>query len=251
MLGEIFVEKINDIEFVVKEEKNLGVLNIFCDGKLLDTKNIDVKWIVYLSYSEKNSILLGSGYGNGEVFSVGISNNKFTDKVSVFSERDNARRKDSMSHSIVLDVNENYAYSANLGLDKIYIYKVSKDGLQQIGSYDLPEGTGPRHIAFGKNNMMYVVSENSNEMFVFKQDVFSGELELVEHKSILPDDFSGVSYGGTLIVQQDNRFLLTNNRGANTIAVFKIYDDGKINKVADLDYKLFDFYKAKENVYGL
>ena len=251
MLNEIFVEKVDNIEFVVKEEKNFGKLNIFINNKLIETYETSVNRIVYLDYSEKNNLLIGSGYENGEVFSAYVENKKKLDSIAILKERDNTDRK-SRSHSIIFDRNEKYAYSANIGLDKIYIYEVSEKKLKQISSYSLPENTGPRHMCFNRElDILYVVTENSNEIYAFKQDIFSGELLFLEVKSILNDDFIGESYAQTLTIQKDNRFLLANTRGANTVAVFKILQDGLLDRIIDLDCELFEFYKAKENVYGL
>ena len=251
MIGEIFVKKIDEFEIVAKEEKGIGKINIFVDKKLVDSKFIDCERIVYIDYSIKNNLIIGSGYEWGEVFSIPIKNNRFAQDISIIKESD-ASGKKSRSHSIVFDRNEKYAYSANIGLDTIYIYEVCDDELNAIGCYKLPDESGPRHIAFNKQlDIMYVISENSNEMFVFNQDISTGNLTLIEKQSVLPDNFSEVSYAQTLIVQEDNKCLLANNRGANTVAVFEILSDGRINKVADLDCKLFDFYKAEENVYGL
>lgn len=251
MLDEIFLKKVNDIEVVAKEEKYSGTLHIFSKSKLLEKKYINVNWIVYLEYCKKNNLLIGSGYGDGEIFSISLCNNKFSNNINIYKEIDNTDKK-SRSHSIVLDRGENYAYSANIGLDKIFIYKVEKDKLDQIGKFSLPDGTGPRHITFNKKlDIMYVISENSNEIFVFNHNPITGEIILLEQKSTLPIDFCGISYGQTLIIQNDNKFLLANNRGADTVAIFEILSDGKVNKVADLDCKLFDFYRAEENIYGL
>lgn len=251
MIGEIFVKKTEELEIVAKEEEDIGRINIFLDKKLIDFKLIDCKRIVYLDYSRKNDLLIGSGYDAGEVFSISINNNRLADDISIIKEIDDSDKK-SRSHSIVFDKNEKYAYSANIGLDKIYIYQVCGNKLIAIGSYQLPDGSGPRHITFNKKlDVMYVISENSNEIFALSQNPATGKLTLLEKKSILPKGFEGISYGQTLIVQDNNEFLLANNRGAKTVAVFKILHDGRIEKIVDLDCELFSFYKTEENIYGL
>ena len=53
MLNDIFVKKVNDIEFVAKEEKDFGKLNVFINKRITKAEDIGVKRIVYLDYSEK------------------------------------------------------------------------------------------------------------------------------------------------------------------------------------------------------
>lgn len=251
MIGDIFVEKFEKLNFITKEEKKSGILYIYDEkNKIQDMKDIGVDRIVYLSYSPKNKILLGAGYGNGEVFSIDIVENSFGDDVKILKER--SYNKNSMTHSIVLDRFENYAYSANLGLDEVWIYKIGNKGLKNTGKYVLQEGIGPRHMTFNnKCGIMYIVCENSNEVIAFKQDPNTGDIEMTDRESSLPEGFMGKSFGGTLTISNDNDYLLATNRGADTVAVFNIREAGKIVKIADLDLGLFNFHLQKENVYGI
>ena len=245
MLGEIFVARYKEFEFVIKEDENSATLYSFKNGKRIDSKKLDVNWIVYLTYSEKYNLLLGASYGEGKVFSVKVENGYFVGDVLVFDEG-------GRSHSIILDRNEKFAYSANLGNDKIVGYKVESYGLKPCTVCNLPENTGPRHMMFNRgNNILYCVSEFSNRVFVLEQDDFTGELKLIQSETILPDGFVGESYGGTLTIQEGNKYLYLTNRGANTIALFEIIEKGFIKKIADIDMKLMNFYKGEENIYGV
>jgi len=250
MLNDVFVCRYDGYEFVIKEEENDGILYSFKAGKEYDRIKLNVNWIVYLTYCKKYDLLLGASYGEGKVFSVKIKDGKFYKGAIVCDEIDNGR--ESRSHSIILDRNEEFAYSANLGLDKIFCYKVQENGLKLVDVCSLPKDSGPRHMMFNKEkNILYCISEISNDVFVLEQNISTGALKIIESHSILPESFSGESYGGTLTIQKDNKYLYLTNRGANTIALFEILKSGKLNKVADIGMELMNFYRVEENVYGI
>lgn len=245
MLGEISVARHNGFEFVIKEEEYSAILYSFKDGMQIDCKPLSVNWIVYLTYCEKYNLLLGASYGEGKVFSIKVNDGHFSDEICVFDEG-------GRSHSIVLDRKEKFAYSANIGADKIVGYEVSEHGIIPKIECSLPNNTGPRHMIFNKEkDMLYCISEYSNEIIVLQQDSVNGELTVLQTITSLPEGYCSESYGGTLIIQKDNRYLYVTNRGADTIALCEISETGLIKKIADLDMKLMDFYKAKENIYRI
>jgi len=245
MLGEISVVRHDGFEFVVKEEEQAALLYSFKDGLQIDCKALPVNWIVYLSYCKKYDLLLGASYGEGKVFAIKVKNGCFTENICVLDEG-------GRSHAIILDKDEKFAYSANLGKDKIVCYEVDDSGLSVKSSCVLAQKTGPRHMIFNKMcNVMYCVSEFSNEVFVLQQEKSTGVLSILQVISVLPEGYLGESYGGTLIIQEDNRYLYVTNRGANTIALCEISENGLLKKIADLDMRLMDFYKSEKNVYGV
>ncbi|MEZ6077824.1 MAG: beta-propeller fold lactonase family protein [Pirellulaceae bacterium] len=49
--------------------------------------------------------------------------------------------------------------------------------------------------------------------------------------STLPDDFSGKSFTADVKITPDGKFLYGTNRGHDSIAVFRIADDGQLQRV--------------------
>ena len=137
-------------------------------------------------------------------------------------------------HCVILDNKNNYMYVCFLGLDRVKIYDLNNN-FEYVDELIFPEGSGPRHGLFSKDNTyFYVLSELSNEVFVFKKDNEKYKLEQII--STLPKDFHGESSSAAIRLSSDERFLYTSNRGHNSIAAFKI-DKGRL--------EIIDYYNVK------
>ena len=87
----------------------------------------------------------------------------------------------------------------------------------------VPAGAGPRHIALGKKRV-FVLNEIASTVSVFEKG------KLVETVNALPEGFSGDSSSAEIVL--GGGFLYASNRGADTIAVFRVGD--RLKKVADV-----------------
>ena len=204
-----------------------------------DTIDVDVKQICHISYSNKHGVLLGAAYSSGDVFTIGLNGDKFT---SVLSQLNNNSCDDSRAahaHWIVPDISENFAACADLGHDRIYVYKFIDGKLCRNDEFpylELKKGDGPRSIAFSRtNDLLYVVTEFSSMLLTLSYDPLTGELRELDRRSILPDGFSGAATGSGLIVTYNNKFIYTSCMGADSIALFELDESGRIlRKKADL-----------------
>ncbi len=96
----------------------------------------------------------------------------------------------------------------------------------------LPAGSGPRHLIFGKGgNRVYVINELKNTVTLFDYAQQSGVLTERQTISTLPENFDGISYTADLKMTPDGRFLYGTNRGHDSIAIFKLADDGQLSLV--------------------
>lgn len=107
--------------------------------------------------------------------------------------------------------------------DRIRIFD-TLDGYAPVGEIRFPEGTGPRHGVFNRDHSrFYVVSEWSNQLFVFavKGRVF----ELTESLSLLPEGFEesgGKAASAAVRLTADERFLYVSVRDADLLAVLAV-----------------------------
>lgn len=130
----------------------------------------------------------------------------------------------SHPHCIVLDNKEEYAISADLGSDELYMYRfMSSNGMlekQYILKSSQP-GDGPRHIIFDKNQKyVYVINELSSSISVFEYDPTVRAIQTI---STLPDNFTSVNYAAELRIHPTlHKFLYASNRGHDSIVVFMI-----------------------------
>ncbi|HTX33364.1 MAG TPA: lactonase family protein [Bryobacteraceae bacterium] len=130
------------------------------------------------------------------------------------------------AHSVVPSPDGRFLLSADLGLDEVTVYKIGSDGSLTPNNPPFAKvapGSGPRHIAFGHGaKFVYVVSEMIPGITVFRYNASRGSLESIQSISSLPQGPIGNSSGAEIAVSADGKFVYSSNRGANSIAAFKI-----------------------------
>jgi 6-phosphogluconolactonase len=147
------------------------------------------------------------------------------------------RQTHAYAHSIVIDPSNRFALVADLGTDRLYVYRFNvKDG--SLTPNDPPfvkvtPGSGARHVVFHPNGRwVYLVTEMGNTVIFFHWDGKRGALTEVQSISTLPPDFHGVSVSAEIRVHPNGRFLYTSNRGNDSIAVFSINgEDGRLTPI--------------------
>jgi len=147
------------------------------------------------------------------------------------------QQKGPHAHCVILDRSERYALVADLGIDKVMLYRYDKTkGKLAPGkqaSALLNAGAGPRHLTFHPNGKYaYVINELDSTLTVFQYQENTGTLSLVETVSTLPSNFSGTSYCADVHVSRDGNFLYGSNRGHDSIVVFAIArDTGRLTQL--------------------
>ena len=68
---------------------------------------------------------------------------------------------------------------------------------------------------------------------MFDYDAAAGTLTERQTISTLPADFKGTSYCADVKITPDGKYLYGTNRGHDSIACYKIGDDGRLTKVAE------------------
>lgn len=124
------------------------------------------------------------------------------------------------------------------GIDKILIYHLDAATAKLTPNEarppfaKLPPGSGPRHLTFHPNGKrVYVINELKNTVTFFDYVADSGTLTERQTISTLPADFTGKSYCADLKITPDGRFLYGTNRGHDSIAAYRIGDDGKLTLI--------------------
>ncbi|MEZ6063411.1 MAG: lactonase family protein [Planctomycetaceae bacterium] len=150
----------------------------------------------------------------------------------------NARRQEAPhAHSINLSSDNRFAYVADLGIDRIMIYRFdAKSGVLEANSPAFAEvaaGGGPRHFAIHPSGeFAYTNNEITSSATAFTRDTESGGLTPVQTLSTLPDQHEGGNSTAECLVDPSGRFLYVSNRGNDSIAVFAIdQQSGKLSTV--------------------
>ena len=137
------------------------------------------------------------------------------------------RQHEPHAHDVVLTPDNRFAIVADLGLDKLLVYRyASAQG--KLTANDPPSGSvkpgsGPRHIALHPNGRWaYVISEMGNSITAFDWDGDKGSFHELQSISTLPKDFKGENSTAELVVDRKGRYLYGSNRGHDSIAVYAI-----------------------------
>ena len=140
-------------------------------------------------------------------------------------------------HSINLDAAGRFAYSPDLGADKIYIYRVDS-AAGKLSPAQTPwvvaaPGVGPRHFAIGLDGQhAYVINELASTITAYDIDAATGALSEIETVPTIPDDFSEINHTADLHILPSGEFIYGSNRGHDSIAIFAIdADTGRLTPV--------------------
>jgi 6-phosphogluconolactonase len=139
------------------------------------------------------------------------------------------RQKEPHAHSVNLDPDNRLAYVADLGIDKILIYRFNA-GNGSLVTNDPPfvsvqAGAGPRHFAIHpQGRFAYVINELQCTVTAFSRDPMKGGLTPLQTISTLPPGQTVLpAYSGADVqVHPSGRFLYGSTRGHDSIVVFAI-----------------------------
>ena len=197
----------------------------------------------HLFIDRKGKTLLVANYTGGSISALPIrSDGTLGRAVDVKQHAGSSikeQQKSAHAHCIILDQSERYALAADLGIDKVMIYRFDPvTGKLTQGKQpwaELQAGAGPRHLTFHPSGKyVYAINELDSTMTTLKYNPVNGTLDVIETVSTLPGDFSGTSYCADVHVSPSGKFLYGSNRGHNSIVVFEI--DPRTGKLKQLEH---------------
>lgn len=140
----------------------------------------------------------------------------------------NAERQEAAhAHCIVPDSSNRFALSADLGADRVFLYRLDLESksLKRVESGDavMRAGAGPRHIAFHPTlPLVFVANELDSTVATLRFDAERGALSSLDVRSTLPAGWKSENYPADIHVASTGRTLYVSNRGHNSIAVFSV-----------------------------
>ena len=190
----------------------------------------------YISFDKTGKFTLVANYTGGSVAVFRVQKDAQHDgqlgESSAFiqnagSSVDKQRQAGPHAHWIETAPDNRFAIAADLGLDKLLVYRFDA----QTGALTpnnpsyaaLDPGSGPRHLAFHPNgNFAYALNELQSTITAFTYSQTSGKLQKLITVSNLPKTFSGINTAGEIKVHPNGKFLFASNRGHDSIAIFSI-----------------------------
>jgi 6-phosphogluconolactonase len=199
--------------------------------KLINNQPSGGKGPCYVSVDPSGRVALVANYGSGALASLAIdqASGALSPPVSVIQHSGSSANKERQSgphaHSLNADPSGKFAISCDLGTDRVDVYKLDA-APAKLTENDPPfatvaPGSGPRHLAFSKDQkFVYVANEVNNTVTVFAWDGSRGSLSEVQTIGTLPADYSGTDTVSEVQVSPSGRFVYAANRGSNTMAIF-------------------------------
>ena len=196
----------------------------------------------YLDIDSTGKTVVLANYSTGSVAALPVQADGSLGKATSFVQHEGSsvnpkRQKGPYAHSIEISPNNRFALAADLGIDKVLIYrldaaasKLSVNDAQP--SVSVEPGSGPRHLTFHPNGKsVYLINELKNTVTFFAYEPESGKLTTQQTISTLPADFDGVTHTADVKITPNGKFLYGTNRGHDSIACYRIGEDGKLTLI--------------------
>jgi 6-phosphogluconolactonase len=198
-----------------------------------------------VDHAGKNLLVANYAGGSVSVFPIGPDGR--LRPASAFEQHHgsgpNAQRQEKAhAHGIALSPDNRFALVADLGLDRVFVYRFDAER-GTITPNDPPwlstaPGAGPRHVAFHPNGkFVYAINELNSTIALMAYDAEHGRLQLQQTVSTLPADAKLPPSGNTcaeLEIHPSGRFLYGSNRGHDSLAIFAIdRQTGRLTPLGD------------------
>lgn len=210
------------------------------DGlRKLNTVQFDGRGPCHISTDTEGKWLFVSAYGGGTLAVLPIeANGQIGAATDVFRNQGsgpNKGRQEAPHMHFAAPVGV-YVYACDLGTDEVLTFRLEngKLALQTPRAGKTDPGAGPRHFAVHPNGKtLYANNEMTLGVTVFDRSPDSGQLQLVQTLSTLPDGESKERKSTAAIrLHPKLPVLYISNRGHDSIAIFDIQPNGKLKRSA-------------------
>jgi 6-phosphogluconolactonase len=197
----------------------------------------------HLSLDQTGRFLLVANYigGNVAVFPI-EKNGRLGDPTALVQEAGSSVNRDRQTgphaHFIHTTPDNRFALNADLGQDKIFVYRFNPSSgtltASEPRSLSVKPGAGPRHVAFDPaGRFLYVLNELSSTVTLFAAEGASEPWRRIESWTTLPKTFSGPNTAAEIVLDGSGRNLYVSNRGHDSLCQFNVHPEtGRLNRVA-------------------
>ncbi len=145
-----------------------------------------------------------------------------------------SRQAGAHAHSSILSPDNRFLIVADLGSDLLLIHEFDPTNgkLKFHQRIAARPGAGPRHMLFHPNGQkFYVTNELDNSVTVYAYDSLNGNLSPMDTLQTLPPDMPE-NIVADLHLSSDAHWLYVSNRGHNSLALFRVDEDGGLSRKA-------------------
>jgi 6-phosphogluconolactonase len=192
-------------------------------GALTYLNSVPSRSTAHISLDQTGKILFAANYGSGSVSSFAIKDDGSIGAMTSMDQHTGSsvnpvRQTRPHPHSVVVSPDNRYVFAPDLGLDKIFIYKI--DTAKQTITPNSPAyvkvkpGLGPRHFTFGTSGKFaYAVCEMGADMVTFSYDAAKGIIAPIQTSSILPPNPTPEDQGSEIWMAPSGKYVYTSNQG--------------------------------------
>ena len=227
-------------------DEGVAAFKILPDGNLKYLNRHSVQGLrpCYLQVDSANEYLVSSGYYDGKLTVSRINPDgtvgEVTDEVFMKSPGSIISRNNRCHVNCALFTpDEKYILAVDLGMDQIKVYgfdrSTGKIALKDIVRCEID--SGPKHIIFSKDKKyIYLTHENDNMVteYAYSMGKKGPVFEKIDQQSTLPPKFSEDNCAVTLKITEDDSYLFVTNSGDNSVAIYKIDEAHKMNRMCVL-----------------
>ena len=186
----------------------------------------------YLSVDRSAQVVLVANYAGGSVALLSIQpDGSLAPAAHVVQHTGKGPKPEHQvaphAHCILPDPSNRFVLAADLGVDRVFVYRLDLDGksLRQVEGGDavMRPGAGPRHFAFHPTlPLVFVANELDSTVATLRFDALRGTLSPLDTRSTVPAGWTGTNYPADIHVAPTGRTVYVSNRGHNSIAVFSV-----------------------------
>jgi 6-phosphogluconolactonase len=234
--GEHFLYAVSEVDKI--GDQNTGAVKAYAvdaaTGRLkpLNQQNSGGAGPCHISVDATGKSLLVANYGGGSIAALPIhadgSLGVATDIIQHSGSSVNTNRQTAPhAHSIYPSPDNRFALTCDLGLDKVFAYRLNPDAAR-LSAGEPPfatvaPGSGPRHLVFSADGkFVYVINEMGGTITVFSYDAAGAAMTEVQNISSLPKDFTTMNTSAEIVMHPSGKFLYASNRGHDSIALFSV-----------------------------
>jgi 6-phosphogluconolactonase len=192
----------------------------------------------HLAVDKSGKWLFVANYGDGVLSEFAIqADGKIGDAVPVEkhtgSSSNKQRQAGPHAHEVVFSPDGKYLLLADLGLDKIFVYKfdpaTGKLTPNDPPAGEVEPGSGVRHFAFHPDGRtLYAINEISRTVTAFHWDPATGKLTRFQTVPTEPESFKGTNTStAEIAVNKAGTRVYGSNRGHDSIVIFAVDKDKK------------------------
>ena len=193
----------------------------------------------YVDVAASGRAVVVANYENGSLASYAVGDDgTLGETVSRIkhegSSVDPNRQQGPHAHCAVVSPDGRFVLAADLGLDQVLCYRLHPATAElspnEPAFARTAPGAGPRHLTFHPGGgFVYVINELDNTVAAFSYDAEYGTLKELQVISTLPEGYDGESHTADLKMTPDGQFLYGTNRGHDSIAIYRVSDDGRLS----------------------